>query len=53
MILSIIDKLNEWVKPFEDFFIEHGSNPLLWLGMFLAGVFIFLIVYGALHKNGI
>lgn len=51
MILSIIDTLNKWVQPVEDFFLEHGSNPLLWLGLFLAGVLIFSIVYGALHKH--
>lgn len=51
MVLSIIDTLNEWVKPVEDFILKHGTNPFLWLGLFLTGVLIFSIVYGALHKD--
>ncbi len=51
MTLSIIDWLNEKVEPVKDFIMDQGSNPIFWLGMFLAGVLIFSIVYGALHKN--
>lgn len=52
----IIQRFFEWLnslgEPIKDFIIEHGSNPIFWLGMFLAGVLVFSIVYGALHKNG-
>lgn len=50
-LLNIIDKLNEWVKPFKDFVDTNHNNPVLWIAFFLIGVAVFFITYGALHKD--
>ena len=51
MILTIIDKLNEWVEPFHAWLDNNHSNPFLWLGLFLAGLAVFFMTYGALSKE--
>ena len=51
MILTIIDKLNEWVEPFHTWLDNHHNNPFLWLGLFLGGLAVFFITYGALSKE--
>ena len=51
MLLSFLDKLNEWVEPFKDWIYEHHNNPFLWLGLFLIGLAIFGMTYSALHKD--
>jgi len=51
MMLSVIDWLNEKVEPVKDFILSQSGNPIFWLGLFLAGVLIFSIVYGTLHKD--
>ena len=51
MILSVVDKLNEWAESFRNFIQSYYSNPLLWIGLFLAGIVLFYITYGALHRD--
>ena len=51
MILSIIDKLNEWAEPFKEWITANYGNPLLWAGLFLAGLAVFFLTYGALNKH--
>lgn len=52
MILSIIDKLNEWIEPLHNWLDAHHDNPLLWLGLFIIGITVFTITYNALNRNG-
>lgn len=51
MILNIIDKLNEWIKPFKDFVDANHNNPVMWIVFFLIGVAVFFMTYNALHKD--
>ena len=51
MILSIIDSLNDFVKPFKNWITSNHNNPLLWLGLFLLGLAIFAITYSVLNRN--
>ena len=51
-MLSIIDKLNEWVEPFKNFIMKNHGNPLMWLVFFLIGLAVFAIAFSALHRNG-
>lgn len=38
-------------ENFKDWIIENGNNPVLWVGLFFLGLFIFIITYKALNKN--
>ena len=51
MMLSVIDCLNEKLEPVKDFILSQSSNPFFWLGLFLAGVLVFSVVYGILHRD--
>lgn len=51
-MLSIVDKLNEWVEPFKNFVEENHNNPIMWLAFFLIGIFVFSGVFSSLNKNG-
>lgn len=51
-MLTIVDKLNEWVEPFKRFVMENHGNPIMWLAFVLIGIFVFSVVFGALHRNG-
>ncbi|MCI9586166.1 MAG: hypothetical protein HFH45_06010 [Bacilli bacterium] len=51
MILGIIDKLNEWIEPAKAFIENNHSNPILWVALFLIGLAVFALTYGALNKN--
>jgi len=51
MLLSIIDKLNEWSEELQDVMIKIGDNPLFWLCAFFLGIGVFLITYNVLNKN--
>jgi hypothetical protein len=51
MFDKVISTLEKWVEPFKQFILDNSTNPLLWVGLFLGGVLIFFITYGALNKN--
>lgn len=51
MLLNIVDSINKVAKDFQGWIIENGSNPILWIGLFFAGILIFYITYNALHKD--
>ena len=51
MFLDIVDKINEWLQPFNDFISKNHGNPLVWGAFFLGGVAIFTMVFDSLHKN--
>lgn len=52
MVLSIVDKLNEWVEPFKSFVMKNHGNPMMWLAFFLIGIGLFSAVFNTLHRNG-
>ena len=51
MILGIIEKIEEWVRPFKNFVINNHGNPFMWLIFFLVGIAIFSLTFSALHRN--
>lgn len=51
MILSIIDKLNEWMEPVKAWIDANHSNPVMWIAFFLIGLAIFAFTYSALNKD--
>ncbi|MDD3392661.1 MAG: hypothetical protein PHE54_03900 [Bacilli bacterium] len=51
MILSIIDSLDNLIKPFRDFVFENYSNPFMWLGFLIIGILLFYILYNVLQKE--
>lgn len=38
-------------KSFHDFIMTNGENPIFWLILFFAGIGLFLLTYGVLHKD--
>lgn len=50
-MLNVMDKLDEWVKPFKDFIIRNHNNPLLWVALVIIGLMVFGIAYNALNKD--
>ncbi len=51
MILTIIDKLNEWIEPFHAWVDNNHNNPIMWIAFFLIGLAIFAFTYSALNKD--
>ncbi len=51
MLLSIWSEMNKMAENFKDWIIEHSTNPLLWISLFLLGLAIFFITYNALQKE--
>ncbi len=51
-LLNIVDTIDEWIEPFKKFIDRNYSNPMMWFGFILLGLFIFSVVFGALHRNG-
>lgn len=47
----MMDWLENVSSNFKDWIAAHGSNPFLWVGIFLAGLLIFAITYNALTKR--
>lgn len=43
--------LEEMMEQFKDFIVENHANPLLWIGLFVAGLAIFALTYNALTKH--
>lgn len=50
MILNIMDSINEVADNFKNWIIDNSTNPLLWVGLFFLGIFIFVVTYRALNK---
>ena len=48
---TIIFEVNHIFRKIESLFNEYHDNPILWLGFFLAGLFIFKITWDALKKE--
>ena len=50
MILNIIDSISEVADNFKSWIIDNSTNPLLWVGLFFLGIFVFVATYRALNK---
>lgn len=50
MVLSIMDTINEVAEGFKNWIIDNGTNPLLYIGLFFLGIFVFVATYRALNK---
>lgn len=54
MVLNIIDKVVDFMTPimesFKEWIIDNSMNPILYIGLFGLGLFIFLVTYRALSK---
>lgn len=50
-MITIIDKLNEWVEPIRAWIDANHNNPVMWIAFFLIGIAVFFITYNALNKN--
>lgn len=50
-VLNFIDSLNKFMEPFKKWIQENYSNPLMWLGLFALGFFLFQFTYSALQKE--
>ena len=48
---TILFNISHVFRKLTNLFSEYHDNPLLWLGCFLAGLFIFKIVWDALRKE--
>ncbi len=51
MLLSIIDKLNEWIEPVRAWLEANHNNPLIWIGFLVIGIAVFFLTYNALNKH--
>ena len=50
MVLNIIDGINEVANRFKEWIIDNSTNPLLYIGLFFLGIFVFVVTYRALNK---
>ena len=50
-VLSIIDEIEKALGKFRDWIVENYSNPILWIGLFLFGLFVFQMTFSALQKE--
>lgn len=50
-VLGFLEELNKVMKPIEKFVHEHYDNPLMWLAIFVIGLFVFHFTYSALQKE--
>lgn len=50
MVLNIMDTINEVAESFKNWIIDNSTNPLLYIGLFFLGIFIFAATYRALNK---
>lgn len=54
MVLNIIDNgmefMTEIMDNFKEWIIDNSTNPVLYIGLFGLGIFIFVATYRALSK---
>lgn len=50
-ILNFLDSLNKIMEPLKKFIMDHYDNPILWLALFVLGVFVFQVTYSALQRE--
>lgn len=51
MILSFLDKVQEWIEPFREFVFKHHNNPIFWMVIIGVTILAFFLGYRALHKD--
>ena len=51
MILGILENLEKVSENIQNFLINEGRNPVIWIGLFILGLVVFFLTYNALHKN--
>ena len=51
LLFNLYEELEQLALQFKEFIINNSTNPLLWIGLFLGGLFIFKTVFYALNKN--
>lgn len=51
MILDIWESINKVADNFKDWIIKYSTSPILWIGLFFLGIFVFATTYRALHKD--
>lgn len=49
--LNIMDKLNHELEPMKKWILENQRNPIILIGIFAVGIFIFNFTYSALQKE--
>ena len=50
MVLNIIDTINKVADSFKEWIIDNSTNPLLYIGLFFLGIFVFTVTYRSLNK---
>ena len=50
-VLDLFKTLKEWSDKLEEWLLKNYGNPLLWVGIVLAGILFFKIMFGALNKD--
>jgi len=54
MVLNIFDNALEGITKvmdnFKEWIIDNSTNPLLYIGLFFLGIFVFAATYRALNK---
>lgn len=51
MYLSIIDTLEEKIKPIREWIFSQNKNVFFWLGIIFGALFLFGVIYRALQKE--
>ena len=50
-LLTLTEEINKHLENFRGWIVENYSNPILWLGLFVFGLFVFEFTYSALQKE--
>lgn len=48
---KIIEVIQNAAESFKNFIIDNGSNPILWIVLFFAGILLFFFTFNALNKH--
>lgn len=51
MVLGILESLEKFGENVQNFLIDSGRNPVIWIGLFVLGLVVFFVTYNALHKD--
>lgn len=46
-----MEAIEKFFDKAKDFIVTNGENPIFWLILFFAGIGLFLLTYGVLHKD--
>lgn len=51
MVLSFLDKMEEWLEPVREFIFENHGNPVFWVIIIVIAIVTFFMVYSSLNKG--